>query len=143
MIEFEHVEEIERPPGEVFAYVTDLTNLSNWQTGVRDATVDGAMRVGATVHERRRMLGRELTTTLEVSEYEPGRRFSMRALTGPMPFEVQHSFEAAGGGTRLVFQGQARSPGLPRLARRMLKQMAEREFRGYFRQLKRVLEAGA
>jgi Polyketide cyclase / dehydrase and lipid transport len=89
------------------------------------------------------MLGRELTTTLEVSEYEPGRRFSLRALSGPIPSEVQHSFEPTGRGTRLVFRGQATAPGLPRLAQRMLKPMAEREFRGYFRELRRVLEDGA
>jgi carbon monoxide dehydrogenase subunit G len=142
LIEFEHVEEIDRTPDEVFAYVTDLANLPRWQSGVVEANVDGELRMGATVHERRRMLGRELTTTLEFSEYEPGRRFSLRASSGPMPFEVQHSFEAAGDGTRLVFRGQAEPPG-GRLAQRVLKPIAEREFRSYFRELKRVLEAGA
>jgi carbon monoxide dehydrogenase subunit G len=142
VIEFEHVEEIDRPPDEVFAYVTDLANLPRWQSGVLEASVNGELRVGATVHERRRMLGRELTTTLEVSEYEPGRRFSLRALSGPMPFEVRHSFAPAGRGTRLVFQGQAKPPGLPRLAQRLLKPMAEREFRGYFETLKQLIESG-
>jgi carbon monoxide dehydrogenase subunit G len=141
VIEFEHVEEIDRPPDEVFAYVADLANLPRWQSGVLEAAVDGELRLGGTVRERRRMLGRELTTTLEVSEYEPGRRFSLRALSGPMPFEVQHSFEPAGSGTRLVFRGQAKPPG-PRLAQRMLKPVAEREFRGYFETLKQLIESG-
>ena len=142
MIEFDHVEEIERPPEEVFEYVTDVANLPRWQSGVQEARVDGEMREGATVRERRRLLGRELTTTLEVSEYDPGRRFSLRAQSGPLPFEVQHSFEPSGQGTRLVFHGKAKPPGLLRLTQGVLKQMAEREFRSYFKQLKRVLEGG-
>lgn len=143
VIEFDHVEEIGRPPNEVFAYVTDVANLPEWQSGVREATVDGPMRVGAIVRERRRLLGRDLSTTLEVSEYEPDRRFSLRARSGPLPFEVTHTFESAGAGTRLVFHGAAEPPGFMRLTRRMVKAMAEREFRGYFKTLKQVLEAGS
>jgi carbon monoxide dehydrogenase subunit G len=142
VIEFDHVEEIERPPEEVFAYVTDVANLPRWQSGVQEARVDGEMRKGATVRERRRLLGRELTTTLEVSEYDPGRRFSLRARSGPLPFEVQHSFEPSGHGTRLVFHGKADPPGLLRFTQGMLKQVAEREFRGYFKALKQLLERG-
>lgn len=143
VIEFDHVEEIDRPPDEVFAYVTDLSNLPEWQSGVREATVDGPMRVGAIVHERRCLFGRDLSTTLEVSEYEPGRRFSLRARSGPLPFEVEHTFEPSNAGTRLVFHGEAEPPGVLRLTRGMIKRMAEREFRGYFRALKQVLEGGS
>ncbi len=143
MIEFDHVEEIDRPPEEVFAYVTNLANLPEWQSGVREATVEGPMRAGATVRERRRLLGRDLSTTLEVSEYEPGRRFSLRARSGPLPFEVTHSFEPSGAGTRLVFHGEAKPPGFLRLTRGMVKGMAEREFSAYFKTLKQVLESGS
>jgi uncharacterized protein YndB with AHSA1/START domain len=141
VIEFDHVEEIDRPPEEVFAYVTDVANLPRWQSGVLEAHVEGEMRVGATVRERRRLLGRELATTLKVSEYEPNRRFSLRAQSGPLPFEVQHSFEPAGSGTRLVFHGEAKPPGFLRLTHRMVKGMAEREFGGYFKTLKQLLES--
>ncbi len=58
------------------------------------------------------MLGRELNTTLEITEYDEPRVFSLRALDSPVPFIVRHELEAHDGGTRLTVTGvgDARRP---------------------------------
>ena len=62
----EVVVDIDRSPEDVYAYLTDVSNLPKWQSGVHSAR-----REGSQIHESRHMLGRELATTLEVEEEDP------------------------------------------------------------------------
>ena len=71
----EVVVDIDRSPEDVYAYLTDVTNLPNWQSGVHSAR-----REGSQIHESRHMLGRELSTTLEIEESERPRLFTIRAV---------------------------------------------------------------
>jgi uncharacterized protein YndB with AHSA1/START domain len=136
----EVVVEIERSPAEVFAYLTDVSNLPSWQSGVRTAEVDGELRTGARISESRHMLGRELHTTLEIEEYEPSRLFTLRALDSPVPFSVRHELEPSGSGTRLTVTGEGDARMLPGFAAGIMARRAEKQFRKDFERLKRLLE---
>ena len=140
MVTFEHVEEIDRSVEDVFAYVTDVSRLPEWQSGVREATMDGELRLGGHVEERRRFAGRDLTLRHEVTELDPPHRFTLEARSGPVPFTARHVFEPNGNGTRLTFHGAADPPRVLRLTQRIVTKVAEREFRSYFRRLKEILE---
>src|SRR5205823_9025933 len=74
--------EVARAPEDVFAYLTDVSNLPSWQSGVHSAQIEdaGPPRAGARIRESRHMLGRELNTTLEISEYDAPRLFCLTAL---------------------------------------------------------------
>lgn len=135
--------EIARSPAEVFAYLTDVANLTEWQSGVRSAELvgGGEPRAGARISESRNLLGRELHTTLEIAEYAPPRLFALRALDGPVPFSVRHELEPAGGGTRLVVVGEGDAGLLPGFAAGLMARRAERQFRKDFERLKELLEA--
>ncbi len=63
---------IARPPDDVFAYLSDVANLTEWQSGVHSAEIQGggAATVGARVVESRTMLGKEMTTTLEIVDFD-------------------------------------------------------------------------
>ena len=136
----EHTVVIQRPPSEVFAYLTDVAKLPEWQTSASEASVDGEMRLGAQVHEVRSLLGRQAESTLEVSEFEPDRRFSLRVVNGPLPFEVRHTLTEEDGGTRLDWEGEADTSKLPRLAVRMVAGAVEAQFKADLERLKTVLE---
>ncbi len=135
--------EIARTPEDVFAYLTDVSNLPAWQSGVRGATIEGGgpPRVGARIRESRHMLGRELTTTLEVTEYDAPRLFSLRALDSPVPFVVRHELEAHDEGTRLTVAGVGDAGLLPGFATGIMARRAEKQFRKDFERLKRLLES--
>jgi carbon monoxide dehydrogenase subunit G len=125
--------EIARTPEDVFAYLTDVSNLPAWQAGVKSAKLrDGR------IEESRTLLGRELHTTLQVLEREEPRLFTLRALESPVPFTVRHELEAAGGGTRLTVTAEGDVPGF---AAGLLSRRAERQFRQDFERLKRILES--
>jgi carbon monoxide dehydrogenase subunit G len=124
--------EIVRTPGDVFAYLTDVSNLPAWQSGVKSATLrDGK------VEESRTLLGRELNTTLEIVEQEEPRLFTLRALNGPVRFTVRHQLEPTEDGTRLTVTAEGDVPGF---AAGLLARGAEKQFRKDFERLKRILE---
>ena len=68
MIEVEHTLEIARPVEEVFAYLTDVARLPEWQSSAESAELEGELREGARIKEVRAFMGRRATSTLEVSE---------------------------------------------------------------------------
>lgn len=125
--------EIARTPEDVFSYLTDVSNLPLWQTGVKTAT----LRNGR-IEESRSLLGRELNTTLEVVEQEEPRLFTLRALDSPVPFTVRHELEPTSAGTRLSVTAEGDVPGF---AAGLLARGAERQFRKDFERLKKILES--
>jgi carbon monoxide dehydrogenase subunit G len=137
----EVVVDIARPPEDVFAYLTDVSNLPRWQSGVHGAKLEGEPAAGARIHESRHMLGRELHTTLEIEEYERPRVFALRALDSPIPFTVRHELERSGDGTRLRVVGEGDARLLPGFAAGIMARRAEKQFRRDFDRLKSLLES--
>jgi carbon monoxide dehydrogenase subunit G len=132
----EVVVDIDRSPEDVYAFLTDVTNLPKWQSGVYSAR-----REGSQIHESRHMLGRELRTTLEIDEEDPPRVFALRALDSPVPFTVRHELEPSGGGTRLTVTGEGDVGMLPGFAAGIMARRAEKQFRKDFERLKKLLES--
>jgi carbon monoxide dehydrogenase subunit G len=124
--------EIERPPRDVFAYLTDVSNLPSWQSGVKSAR-----RRDGRIEESRSLLGREVHTTLEIVDEEDPRLFTLRALDSPVPFTVRHELEPADGGTRLTVTAEGDVPGI---AAKLFARRAEGQFRKDFARLKKNLE---
>ena len=132
--------EIARTPEDVFDYLTDVSNLPAWQSGVHSASLDGEPGVGTRILESRHMLGRELRTTLEIEGYERPRLFTLRALDSPVPFTVRHELAEHGTGTRLTVLGEGDAGMLPGFAAGIMARRAEKQFRKDFERLKRLLE---
>jgi carbon monoxide dehydrogenase subunit G len=141
LISFEHSVTIDRPIETVFAYLTDVRNLPRWQQGVVEIRPADQMGLGATFTEVRSFLGKRIESTLEVVEYEPARLFSIRVVSGPIPFEVKHRLDAIGGGTRIGIEGSGEPGGFFKLAEGLVGRQAERAAKKDFASLKKVLEA--
>lgn len=138
---FEGEIDIDRPPEVVFAALTNVALLPQWQRSVVSAELEGEPGAGARIHESRKLLGREANVVSEVTEYDPPHRFSLRTVEGPIPLTVTHVLEPSGGGTRLEVVGEANPKGVMRVAAgKMLQKSAESEFRGDLERLKAMLE---
>lgn len=136
-MEFDLEVRIDRPVADVFAYVTDVRNVPEWQESAESAEW---IEEGRRFRERRHFMGRTATLELEVTAFERDRRFDVRTTNAPVRFEIRHSFEAAGGGTVLRAHGEAKLGGALRLAAGMARRQAEGQFRKDFERLKAVLE---
>ena len=141
MVRIEFSVDIDRPPPEVFAYLTDAEKLPQWQAGAIEAEWQGERAEGARVREVRKFLGRRMESELEVTAYEPDRRLGLKVLSGPVPFSVEQRLEPRNGGTRLTFVGEGEPGGFFRLAEPLVQRAAKRQLQADFEQLKDILEA--
>jgi uncharacterized protein YndB with AHSA1/START domain len=137
---FEVEIDIDRPPEDVFAVLTDIARLPEWQGSATSAYAEGPLGVGTRIRERRRFLGREYRVVQEVSAYNPPHRFDIRSVEGPLPLSVSHTLEPSGGGTHLEVVGEAKPKRMLRFAAAGIAKTAEAEFRRDFERLKELLE---
>jgi ribosome-associated toxin RatA of RatAB toxin-antitoxin module len=93
--------EIARSPQEVFAYVDDVARHTEWQSGLQKVEILSGSGVGLRAKETRRVPGRSLTYTYEVTEHDPPTRMAFRVLDGAV--------RALGGMTVTPLEGGARS----------------------------------
>jgi uncharacterized protein YndB with AHSA1/START domain len=134
---------IERPIEEVFAYLTDLERVPEWQTNVLFLQLQGpgGLRTGARLVELRKFLGRKVESVVEVTKYDPPHRYTTKVQSGPIPFEISNLLSESGGGTRIdaAIEGEpGRFFGL--IEWRVVKAV-ERELWNSLATLKDILEA--
>jgi carbon monoxide dehydrogenase subunit G len=137
---FELSIEIARAPEDVFAYLTDVSKLPDWQSSAITAESDGAMRAGTHIRERRKFAGRDVSTELEVAAYEPPSRFDVKSRGGPITYGIKHTLEPAADGTKLDVDVEVKVGAMMRIAAQGPLKLAEREFRKDFERLKQILE---
>ena len=138
---------IERPPEEVFAYVTDPQNIPEWVEAIREVhrETEGPPKEGErfTVALDTGLLGRRWEQYFEVTAYEPPRRYSDRRKIGG-PFQDEHTYnfeEEAGGGTHLSLTMEAHPSGFFRIFGALLEKAIQRQVRKELGTLKDMLEA--
>jgi uncharacterized protein YndB with AHSA1/START domain len=143
-IDFSFDVDIARPPEEVFSVVTDPARLPEWQPRVAgvEQLEEGPLRKGSRLKEVREVRGKRLEQIVEVTAFEPSRRFGLRVVEGPLPVDGDLAFAPTpGGGTRLHVHGHGRASGVMRLLEPLLKVGLKREFRSQYRRLKDLLES--
>jgi uncharacterized protein YndB with AHSA1/START domain len=140
--------EIDRPPEEVYAYVTDPSRFPEWQDDVVRVRVEdgGPPGVGTRFVTTRRIARVEQTTTQEITERTPPRSWSCRGVDGSFRPGGGITVEPLGGGARsrvtitLDFEGHGIGRLLPLdVIRRMAAKTAPKSYR----KLKGLLEGGA
>jgi uncharacterized membrane protein len=132
---------VSRPAEAVFARLVDLDRLPEWQESALESSADGPLAEGSRIRERRRIMGRELQNELEVTACEPPRRFTLKALGGPVPFTVDHQLVPDGDSTLVHVIAEAKAGTFMKLAEPMLARQAEQQLRADFERLKEQLEA--
>lgn len=100
------------PPADVFAYLSDLDNLAEWQSGiVRAERVDtGEMQVGSSARVARQLMGQRLEVPLAISHYEPPTRLGITSEASGVKVEAMLDLRDADGGaaTDLLFMMEIR-----------------------------------
>jgi len=136
---------IKRPVEEVFDFVTNAANVTQWRSGISESsqTSEGPVGVGATMRGVARVMGRQLKMTSEVTEYEPNRKYSTKTTSGPIPVRMSYTFESVNGGTRVIFVGDAQLGGFLKLIEPLVVRQQQRQSEAAFANLKELLEAQA
>ena len=133
--------EIERAPEEVFAFLTDPSNLATWQDAEEVTQLTpGPPGVGTRFQEIHKVLGRRRVEITEIVVYEPGQRFEIRMVDGP-PLDGRWDFEPSPAGTRLTFTPIPRLTGRRKRIEPLMILGTLVVFRRFHRRLKRAVEA--
>ena len=139
----EHTVTVNRPAEEVFDYLADVRHLPEWQDGVVEVRSDGEPRAGSRFVEVRSFLGKRIESTIEIVAYEPSTLFTIKVIQGPIPFEVRHTIEPEGSGTRVHVVGEGEPGGFFKLAEGLVTRQVQKAAEKDFAQLKQVLEAAS
>ena len=131
---------IDRPRGDVFAFLADPENDPQWRSGVLDLTHVSGSGVGARYAQGvKGPGGRRIPADIEITEFDPGQSIAFQTLTGPVRPRGRYLLSAAEGGTRVRFNLDADLRGFKRLMSSMVQRTMDNEV-GQLDRLKHVIE---
>jgi uncharacterized protein YndB with AHSA1/START domain len=113
------VEALIPSPREVVAsYAGDPSNAPQWYADIVSVNwqTSPPVAVGSRMDFEARFLGRRLSYTYEVVEWEPGERLVMRTSDGPFPMETTYTWESVPEGTRMRLRNRGRPSGFGKVA---------------------------
>lgn len=101
MIKAEHRFVLPVPPKEAFDLLSDPARDPEWQTAcLRTRLLDGPPRTGGRYEITFQMVGRQMNFTVEITDYDPGRRSAFTATDGPFGYVGEYTYtETADGNT--------------------------------------------
>ena len=96
--------EIDRPAGEVFAFVADQTNAPRWQRGLHEVRriTPGPVGVGTEHVFVRRFAGLKIESRNRFTAYVPGRFVSFEIPSGTISGEASYLVEPTGATSSLL-----------------------------------------
>jgi uncharacterized membrane protein len=139
----EETVEIDTPLEEVFKYISEVGNYPQWMAHVLEVRKDtpGPPQRGDRFVVAIKSVGRRFETPYERSSYEAGRRYTDRAVGGPIPNQRWHSaFQEVPGGTRFTRAVEVESGGLLKLLEPLQKRAAARQLKKDLQTLKHLVE---
>jgi uncharacterized protein YndB with AHSA1/START domain len=136
--------DIDRPPDEVFSYLSDPARFAEWQGDVVDVRLEGdrPFGLGARFATTRRIGGVERTMTQEVTELRPPGSWAVAGVDGPIRPSAKVTVEPLDGGrrSRVTFALDFEGHGLGRPLLPAVRRQAARAAPISYRNLKRRLE---
>jgi uncharacterized membrane protein len=136
--------DISRPVEEVFEYVSDVGNYPEWMAHVLEVRTHtpGSPRQSDRFVVAIKSVGRRFETPYERTSYEADRRYTDRAVGGPIPNQRWHAaIQEVAGGTRFTRTVEVESSGLLKLLEPLQKWAAGRQLKNDLQRLKEVVEA--
>ena len=135
---------VARPPEVVFDYVTDPSNLADWQTAhtSTEQLTEGPPQLGSRFRERLKPpLSREFEQVTEFTEFVRPERLRVHVVEGRFPVDGTWSFAPDGSGTRVHFVAEGQLSGVMSLLEPVVRRIVARQFAGYHRNLQRNVES--
>jgi len=143
MIKAESSIVINKPPVEVFAFVTNSDNTTKWQNGVEAVISDGPSNVvGSKYTEVRKFMGQEMKSVLEITAFEQDSKWAAKVLDGPVLYTVTATFTPEGTGTKMNTSVEGEPKGFFKIAGGMLESQLTKSLQEDAERLKKLLEGG-
>ncbi len=133
---------INRPIAEVFVFVTDFGNATQWQPGIIEARVtsNGPVGVGTTYTWVQQFVGQKMDTSGQVTVWSPPTAYEWKSTSGPFPVSGGVKFKAEGNGTVVTSYADAEPGGFFKLAEGLVIKQLGGQFEQGLKKLKELLE---
>ena len=138
--------EIDRPPADVWAVVSDYATDIRWRKGIVEMTpdVDGPPRVGTRVREVLELAGRTYTTETAVTDVGPGLTYAFTGAgtSGRVSGRRTVAPGASEGSARFSYEVELEpDQAMPRAVAPLLARWLRHSMRRDLRRLRRLVEA--
>ena len=136
---------VDRPMKDVFAFVSNPNNMSQWNSAVvsLQQSTPGAVGVGTKFKTVGEMMGRRIEGELQITIYEPDTKCGFQLQAGPMQVNLTLAFKTVGTGTKVSLNAQGNPGGIFKLAEGVMAGQVKSMMEGNLARLKSSLEAGA
>jgi uncharacterized protein YndB with AHSA1/START domain len=145
MISIDERVTIDRPPEEVFEWMTQDENIELYSSNLQSyqRVAGEGVEVGAKHDVVVRVAGRKLRFTDETIEVDDGKRVVTRSEDGPIPYTLDIRVEPADGGAEVIWHQELDSYGgvFGKLADPIVTKLYTRDVRSNLEQAKILLEA--
>lgn len=140
---FEMNEWIARTPKEVFDFITASENAPKVASSIVRMVklTEGNIGVGTRYRETRLMNGKEHSTELEVTAYEPSQRYAMKNSTEGVETVYHYIFQPEKDGTRVNLVCEIKANGIKKLMVPLVASILKKEDGDHLQRLKRAMEA--
>ncbi len=131
----------------MFPYVTDPSRFGEWQNGVVGGSKAEAPALGSKCTMTRKVGGSVRTSTLEITEYEPPRRWAVHGIDGPIRVDVQVTVDPVGSAdsatSRCTIRIDVHGHGFGKLLAPLVTSQTRKEVPQSCQKLKERLESAA
>jgi uncharacterized protein YndB with AHSA1/START domain len=136
--------EVDRPPNEVFAAMTEVGNTPKWSSAAEREwwVTEPPHGVGSIRHAVGSAFGQRFENDATVTAFDPPRHAALRITIDQGAVDVTFRFEPVNGGARVTVTANLRLRGAARLAAPMFARMYRQLWEGDLATFKRMMEAG-
>jgi hypothetical protein len=126
----------------VFNYIVSVENHKAWQSTILDAKVSpaGPVGVGSIYQYTTEVMGRKIESQMQVSAFEPNKKWAVKTVGVPNSVETIYLFEPAGDGTHLTLSMGVPEGAYPAPAEAMIKQQMQKSLEEQGARIKQAVE---
>lgn len=133
---------IRRPVDQVFAYATNVTNLTRWVADMVDVEMVSPepMGIGATFKGANKVMGQRMPWTSQVTQYELNKSWGAVSTSGSTLIEETMFFDSVEGGTKFTAKYNIKLGGVLKLVSPIMANSMRSQTRNNLVTLKKLLE---
>jgi carbon monoxide dehydrogenase subunit G len=133
---------INQPVEKVFSFVSDIESQMKMQPSILavKVTPPGSVALGSLLHYTTEYAGKKYESAVQVSAYEPNKKWATKTTGVPKPMETMYVFEPAGSGTKVTVSTELVPGSYPAMAEPTIKAQWQKTFDETCAHLKQMLE---